>query len=64
MDDAQYPIGEGTYLTTNASSFSFETTITLGGDDSLSYAETTMLRMKEFPELLAHTDDNTMHKVG
>jgi hypothetical protein len=64
VGDAQYPIGEGNYLTTNASSVTFETTITLVGDDTWSYAETTMLRMKEFPDLLPHTDHNTMHRVG
>jgi hypothetical protein len=58
VGDAQYPIGEGSYLTTNASSVSFETTITW------SYNETTMLRMKEFSELVSHTDHNTMRKVG
>ena len=64
VGDAQYPIGEGTYLTANASSVSFETTITLGGDDTWSYTETTMLRMNEFPDLLPHSDHNTLHRVG
>lgn len=64
VGDAQYPIGEGTYLTTNASSVTFETTVTLGGDDTWSYTETTMLRMKEIPELLPHWDHNTLRKVG
>ena len=64
MGDAQYPIGEGKYLTANASSVCYETTITLNGDGTWSYDETTMLRMKEFPDLLPHTDHNTMHKVG
>jgi len=63
IGDAQYPIGEGRYLTANASSVSYETTITVG-DGTWSYAETTMLRMKEFPDLLPHTDHNTLHKVG
>jgi hypothetical protein len=63
VGDPQYPIGEGKYLTVNASSVSYEATITIG-DGTWSYAETTMLRMKEFPDLLAHTDHNTMHKVG
>ncbi len=35
-----------------------------GGRGTWSYAESTMLRMKEMPDLLAHTDHNTMHKVG
>jgi len=37
--------------------------ITTSGD-SWSYDETTMLRMKEFPEPMAHTDHNTLHRVG
>ena len=63
VGDPQYPIGEGRYLTANASSVTFETTITVNGDGTWTYEETTMLRMKEFPELLAHTDHNTLHKV-
>ena len=64
LGDAQYPIGEGKYLTVNASSVSYEVTITLGDDGTWSYAESTMLRMKEMSDLLPHTDHNTMHKVG
>lgn len=64
LGDAQYPIGEGKYLTANASSVSYEVTINVGDDGTWSYAETTMLRMTEFPDLLAHGDHNTMHKVG
>lgn len=63
VGDAQYPIGEGQYLTANASSVSFEVTVTLGGG-TWSYAETTMLRMKELPDLLPHTDHNTLRKIG
>jgi hypothetical protein len=58
------PSAGGTKLTTHASSVSFETTITLGGDDRWSYAETTMHRMQEFPELPVHTDYDTMYTVG
>jgi hypothetical protein len=64
LGDPQYPIGENKYLTANASSVSYEVTVTLNDDGSWSYAEATMLRMKELPELMAHTDHNTMHKVG
>jgi hypothetical protein len=63
VGDPQYPIGEGKYLTANASSVSYSATITLG-DGTWSYDETTMLVMKELPEPMAHTDHNTMHKVG
>ena len=64
VGDAQYPIGEGRYLTANASSVTYEVSVTLNDDGTWSYAETTMLRMSEFPDLLPHTDHNTMHKVG
>ena len=59
-----YTIGENQYLDQHASSISYEVSITLNGDDTWSYAETTMLRMSEFGEPLAHTDANTLHRVG
>ena len=61
--DPQYTIGENKYLAKNASTLSYEATITIG-DGNWSYAETTMLRMKEFPEPFAHTDANTLRRVG
>jgi len=61
--DAQYTIGENLYLAKNASTLSYEVTITVGAD-TWSYDETTMLMMKEFPEPFAHTDRNTLHRVG
>jgi hypothetical protein len=64
VGDAQYPIGEGQYLTTNASSVSYEVTINLNDDGSWTYAESTLLRMKELPDPLPHTDHNTLHKAG
>ena len=62
-DGGLYTIGENKYLAENASSLSYEVVITTSGD-SWSYDEKTMLRMKEFPEPMAHTDHNTMHRVG
>lgn len=59
----QYSIGENKYLATNASSLSYKVTITIG-DGTWSYDEVTMLQMKEFDEPFAHTDHNTMHRVG
>ncbi len=61
--DAQYGIGENKYLAKNASTLSYEVTITLG-EDTWSYDEVTMLRMKEFDEPLSHTDHNTLRRVG
>jgi len=60
---AQYNIGENLYLAKNASTLSYEVTITVG-DDTWSYAETTMLRMNEFDEPFAHNDHNTLRRVG
>ena len=63
IDDPQYKIAENQHLTANASSVSYEVTITIG-DGNWSYAETTGLKMKEFGETFAHTDANTLHRVG
>ena len=60
---AQYNIGENRYLAENASTLSYEVLITTT-DDTWTYAETTMLRMKEFAEPFAHTDHNTLRRVG
>lgn len=58
-----YAIGENTYLAAHASTLSYEVTITIG-DDEWSYDETTMLRMDQFAEPFAHTDHNTLRRVG
>ncbi len=63
IDHPQYKIAENQYLTANASSVSYSVTITLG-DGTWSYEEDTQLRMKEFPELFAHTDKNSLRRVG
>jgi len=60
----QYNIGENKYLAENAATLSYDVTITILGDDSWSYDETTMLKMKEFDEPFAHTDHNTLRRVG
>ena len=60
----QYAIGENTYLAANASTRSYQVTITINGDDTWSYDETTMLQMKEFAEPFAHTDANTLHRAA
>jgi hypothetical protein len=58
---AQYTIGENRYLAKNASTLSYEVTIT-SSDDTWSYDEITMLQMNEFPQPFAHTDHNTLHR--
>ena len=59
-EGSPYRIGENTYLVDNASTVSYESTITIHEDGSWSYAEVTMLRMKEIEGLFAHTDQNHM----
>jgi hypothetical protein len=61
--ETPYAIGENHYLAKNASTLSYSVTITVG-PDTWSYDETTMLRMNEFPDPFAHTDHNTLHRVG
>jgi hypothetical protein len=61
--DARYAIGENRYLSANAETLSYEVTITVG-DDTWSYDETSMLRINELSEPLAHTDRNTLRRVG
>jgi len=60
----QFSIGENSYLAKNASTLSYDVTITINGDGTWSYDETTMLQMKEFDEPFAHTDHNTVHKAS
>ena len=60
----QYAIGENTYLAGHASTLSYDVTITVNGDGTWSYDETTMLQMSEFDEPFAHTDRNTLHRAG
>jgi hypothetical protein len=62
--DPQYSIGENKYLAENASTLSYTVTITINDDGSWSYDEKTMLRMTEFDEPFAHTDHNTLKRVG
>jgi hypothetical protein len=58
-----YNIGENLYLAENASTLSYDVTITVG-DDTWGYDETTMLQMSEFDEPFAHTDRNTLRRVA
>jgi hypothetical protein len=59
-----YGIGENKYLAERASSTKYEVTVTLNDDGTWSYEETTALRMSVMGDVFAHTDRNTMHKVG
>ena len=64
LGDPRYGISENAYLADNASSTSYDVGIELGADGTWSYAETTMLTMREFPEPFSHTDRNTLRRVG
>ena len=57
-----YAIGENQYLARNASSLSYEVTVSVN-DSTWSYREITMLRMNEFDQPFAHTDRNTLRRV-
>ena len=63
IGDPNYAIGENKYLTANASSVSYEVTITLNDDDTWSYSELTTLHMKEFGDPFPHTDSNTLIRI-
>ena len=63
IGDPNYAIGENKYLTANASSVSYEVTITLNDDDTWSYSELTTLHMKEFGDPFPHTDSNTLVRI-
>ena len=56
-----YNIAENQYLAKNASTLSYEVTVTSTGD-TWSYHEMTMLRMNEFDEPFAHVDHNTLRR--
>ncbi len=63
LGGSQYSISENQYLTKNASSVSYEVTITINDDGSWSYSESTKLKMNEFPDLFDHSDHNTLRRV-
>jgi hypothetical protein len=60
--EAHYSIGENRYLAANASTVSYDVTITAESADEWSYHETTLLRMNEFDDLFPHVDHNTLHR--
>ena len=62
-DSDVYGITSNPYLFDNARCTAYEVTVSVDGD-TLSYDETTTLVMKEFDEPYAHTDRNTLRRVG
>jgi hypothetical protein len=64
LGDPKYTIGENSYLAAKASSVDFKLSITVNGDGTLSYDQTTNLKLAEIEGVFAHTDSNTLRKVG
>jgi hypothetical protein len=61
--DAQYCIGENRYLAKNATTLSYEVTVTTG-PDSWTYKEDTILKMRELEGEFHHTDGNTLRRTA
>lgn len=64
LGDGRYGISENAYLGEKASTRSYAGTITIDGPDAWSYDEITTLQMVEFEAPFAHTDRNTLRRVG
>jgi hypothetical protein len=64
IGDPQYGISENAYLGQKASSVSYDLNVTVNGDGTWTYNQSTKLEMVEFPELFAHDDQSTLHKVA
>jgi hypothetical protein len=64
LGDAKYGIGQNAYLGDNASSMTYDLTITVHGDGTWTYDQATMLKMNEFPEPFDHHDKSTLTKVA
>ena len=63
-DGHRNPIGQNRYLEEHASTENYSVTISIETPDRWSYNESTMLRMREFQDLFAHTDHNTLHRTA
>lgn len=59
-----YSIGDNNYLASRATSLSYRATIATNLDGTWSYRETTTLKMSQMPEPFAHSDRNTLRRVG
>jgi hypothetical protein len=59
-----YTIGENAYLGRNASSVSYDLTITVNGDGTWTYDQSTKLTMAEFPDQFFAHDKSTLHKAA
>jgi len=63
LGSTEYGVLQNKYLTGRASTVHYEVTITVNDDGSFTYAEDTVLKMTEMPDLVHHTDGNTLRKV-
>jgi hypothetical protein len=59
-----YGILSNRYLSEKARSISYEVTVTVTGDDSFGYDETTTIQHARHADLVIHTDRNSLHRVG
>lgn len=59
-----YGILSNLYLAQMARTVHYHCTITIGDDDTFSYDETTTVQLKRFDAPFAHTDRNTLRRIG
>jgi hypothetical protein len=64
LGSTTYGILSNQYLDVNARTVRYECTITVEGDDTFSYEETTTVEIAKLGGELAHTDRNRLHRVG
>lgn len=61
-DGADYGMATNPYLDANAKCVHYEVTVTVG-DGEMTYEEDSVLKMSNLPDLLHHTDRNTMRRT-
>ena len=64
LGSTNYGILENLYLAENASTVGYTLEITIHDNDSWSYAQDTILNMAGRPDLLHHTDANTLRRAS
>lgn len=61
--DEGYGILSNRYLLEHAKTVRYEVTVTIADDGTLTYDEDTVLQMTDTPDLVHHTDRNTLVKI-
>ena len=61
--DPKYGISVNGYLAENAATLSYRVTVSIQGDGTWAYDETSMLKLREMPDAFPHTDHNHLHRV-